>query len=79
MVDISFLSLVQTESLLKMYLLLLGQVLDINSKMRGNALAKTGATHYRVLLKLPDIGRAIKGLWVYNSWEDIAFGPLIKV
>ncbi len=29
---------------------------------------KTGATHYHAQLELPDKGRAIKGLVVWNSW-----------
>ena len=39
---------------------------DIN---RGNALDETGATQYHAQLGLPDKGRAIKGLVVYNSWD----------
>ncbi len=30
---------------------------------------KTGATHYHAELGLPDKGRAIKGLFVCNSWD----------
>ncbi len=30
---------------------------------------QTGATHFHAQLGLPDIGRAIKGLVVCNSWD----------
>ena len=30
---------------------------------------QTGATQYHAQLGLPDKGRAIKGLVVYNSWD----------
>ncbi len=37
---------------------------------------KTGATQYHAQLGLPDIGRAIKGLVVCNSWELEPFDGL---
>ena len=37
---------------------------DITSTSRGNALPKTGATHYPAQLELPDKGRVIKGFVV---------------
>ena len=30
---------------------------------------QTGATHYHAQLGLPDKGRAIKGLDVFNNWD----------
>ncbi len=45
-----------------LYLLLLCQMCDIISVSSGNALAKTGATHYQTQLGLPDKGHTIKGL-----------------
>ena len=36
----------------------------------------TGATHYHAQLGLPDKGRAIKGLVVYNSWDLEPLDPL---
>ncbi len=43
---------------------------DINSMGRGNALTpQKGATPYHAQLRLPDKGRAIKGLVVYDNWD----------
>ena len=43
--------------------------------MRGISWPKTHATHYQAQLELPDKGRAIKGLVVYNCWDVSVFGP----
>ena len=43
---------------------------DINSmSMGGMPWPQTGATQYHAQLGLPDKGRAIKGLVVYNNWN----------
>ena len=39
------------------------------SQSRGIVMVKTGTTYYHAQLGLPDNGRAIKGLVVYNSWD----------
>ncbi len=41
---------------------------DIISMSLVNALAKIGATQYNTQLRLPDKGRAIKGLVFCKSW-----------
>ncbi len=42
---------------------------DINSMSKGNTLAQKRSNQYHAKLGLPDKGRAIKGLVVYNSWD----------
>ena len=42
----------------------------INSTSRGNALVQICATIYHAQLRLPEKGRAIKGLVVCNNWDE---------
>ncbi len=41
---------------------------DINSMRGGMPWPQTGLTQYHTQLELPDKGRAIKGLVVFNNW-----------
>ncbi len=40
---------------------------DINNMSRGMPWPQTGTTHYHAQLGLPDKGRTVKGLVVYNE------------
>ncbi len=49
---------------------------DINVCIGVMPWPQTGATQYHVQSGLPDKGRAIKGLAVYNSWDLEPFNLL---
>ena len=50
---------------------MVSQMREINSMSRGNTLDKKGTTNYYVLLGLPDKGRAINELIVFNDLDQV--------
>ncbi len=54
---------------LKLYLLLLCQMRDINSMRRGNALAPNRRNSLPCTVRTSSKGRATKGLVVCNNWD----------